>query len=143
MARPRKNDETGSPWVVRDVPEITRRRVRVFAAEHDLTMAQAITALVDVALTGLGVPDIRAGESMRIAAHQAAAGEIDKLRWHDAHRASPSGPSVPVIQTLEDLATWAHAQQRLLGEEPDKQSSASIPPLVGYSPPTSSDSEKS
>ncbi len=57
MARPRKNEETASPWVVRDVPEETRRKVRVYAAEHDLTMAQAIEALVNLALARDERPD--------------------------------------------------------------------------------------
>lgn len=49
MARTRKSDRppTDTPFVVRDVPEDTRRRVRVYAAEHDLTMGQAIEAIVD------------------------------------------------------------------------------------------------
>jgi plasmid stability protein len=47
MARPKKNAESTSPWVVRDVPEDTRHKVRVYAAEHDMTMAQAVEAIVD------------------------------------------------------------------------------------------------
>src|SRR4051812_17808362 len=50
MARPKKNAESTSPWGVRDVPEDTRRKVRVYAAQHDLTMAQAIEELVNSAL---------------------------------------------------------------------------------------------
>jgi hypothetical protein len=50
MARPRKNEETTTPWVVRDVPEATRRKVRVYAAQHDLTIAQAVERLVGLAL---------------------------------------------------------------------------------------------
>jgi hypothetical protein len=47
MGRPRKNEETTSPWVVRDVPAHIRRKVRVFAAEHDMTMAQAVGAMIE------------------------------------------------------------------------------------------------
>jgi hypothetical protein len=47
MARPRKNEEVTTPWVVRDVPAHIRRKVRVYAAEHDMTMAQAIEAMVE------------------------------------------------------------------------------------------------
>jgi hypothetical protein len=44
-------DET--PWVVRDVPGQTRRLVKIFAAEQNLTMAQAIERLVNIALASL------------------------------------------------------------------------------------------
>jgi hypothetical protein len=49
VARPRKNEETTSPWVVRDVPEYVRRKVRVYAAMNDMTMAQAIEDIVNTA----------------------------------------------------------------------------------------------
>lgn len=35
------------PWVVREVPDRTRRIVKMYAAEHGMTMAQAVEALVD------------------------------------------------------------------------------------------------
>ena len=47
MGRPRKNEDIGKPWVVRDVPEHVKRKVRVYAAQHDMTMAQAVEALVE------------------------------------------------------------------------------------------------
>jgi len=56
MARPRKNEVATTPWVVRDVPEKTRHQVRVYAAEHDLTMAQAIEQIVDGYLNNTQAP---------------------------------------------------------------------------------------
>lgn len=38
-------DET-SPWVVKGVSQSTRRKVKVYAAEHDMTMAQALEVVV-------------------------------------------------------------------------------------------------
>jgi hypothetical protein len=38
-------DET-TPWVVKGVSVNTRRQVKVYAAEHDMTMAQAVEAIV-------------------------------------------------------------------------------------------------
>lgn len=46
MARPKKNADSTTPWVVRDVPEFTRQQVRVYAVTHHMTMAQAIQLLV-------------------------------------------------------------------------------------------------
>jgi len=34
-------------WVVRDVPEHTRRQVKLYAVEHDMTMARAIEVIVE------------------------------------------------------------------------------------------------
>jgi len=42
--------ESDKPWVVRDVPERTRRQVKAFAAEQGITMGQAIEFLVDATL---------------------------------------------------------------------------------------------
>jgi hypothetical protein len=39
-------DRSDKPWVVRDVPELTRQTVKVYAAMNHLTMAQAIQLLV-------------------------------------------------------------------------------------------------
>lgn len=47
MGRPRKNEDIGKPWVVRDVPEDVKRKVRVYAAQHDMTMAQAVEAMIE------------------------------------------------------------------------------------------------
>jgi superfamily I DNA/RNA helicase len=41
------NDQT--PWVVKGVSEDTRRKVKVYAAQHDLTMAKALDTLMEVA----------------------------------------------------------------------------------------------
>lgn len=40
-----------TPWVVRDVPEQTRRKVKVYAASHGITMAKAIEEIVNRATT--------------------------------------------------------------------------------------------
>lgn len=50
---PRKKQNIGEnlqTWVIKDVDEETRRNVRVYAAVHDLTMAQALKELVQAAL---------------------------------------------------------------------------------------------
>ena len=39
-------DEANKPWLIRDVPELTRRMVKGYAALNHLTMAQAIQLLV-------------------------------------------------------------------------------------------------
>jgi hypothetical protein len=36
-------------WVVRDVPEDIRRKVKIYAAQQGVTMSQALTALVTMA----------------------------------------------------------------------------------------------
>jgi len=40
-----------SVWRVRDVDIETKRRVRVYAAEHDLTIAQALAELTTIAFS--------------------------------------------------------------------------------------------
>jgi excisionase family DNA binding protein len=45
--------EDEKPWMIRDVPEHTRRKVKVFAADRGLTMGQAIESLVDIAFASL------------------------------------------------------------------------------------------
>lgn len=45
-----KGDEEGKPWVIRDVPEETRREVKVYAAQHGVNVADALEALVHTAL---------------------------------------------------------------------------------------------
>lgn len=65
MARPRKNPESVGPWVVRDVPEDTRRKVRVYAAQHDLTMAQALERLLDRSQPGASQAPDGIGEVVR------------------------------------------------------------------------------
>lgn len=59
--RPRKErsegDEGGKIWGVRDVGEETRRRVRAYAAEHGLSVGQALMDLVDVATGGISGSD--------------------------------------------------------------------------------------
>ena len=39
-----------SPWVVKGVPEDVRRKVRVYAARHTISMADAVAFLIDAAL---------------------------------------------------------------------------------------------
>lgn len=41
-----KSEDTNKPWMIRDVPELTRRTVKVYAAMNQLTIAQAIQLLV-------------------------------------------------------------------------------------------------
>jgi hypothetical protein len=40
-------DKSDKPWVVRDVPEHTRREVKLYAVQHDMTMARALEAIVE------------------------------------------------------------------------------------------------
>jgi plasmid stability protein len=42
--------ENESPWVVKGVPEDVRRKVRVYAARHTISMADAVAFLIDAAL---------------------------------------------------------------------------------------------
>lgn len=42
-----KPEDTNKPWMIRDVPEKTRRTVKLFAAAHDMMMAEALSVLVD------------------------------------------------------------------------------------------------
>ena len=42
-------DET-TPWVVKGVSAETRKKVKLYAVEHDMTMAQAVEQLVSTAL---------------------------------------------------------------------------------------------
>lgn len=47
---PRKKQNVGEhleTWVIKDVAADTRRTVKVYAAMHDLTVAQALAALVE------------------------------------------------------------------------------------------------
>jgi len=62
------------PWVIREVPERTRRDVKSFAAEEGVPIAQAIEFLVDTALVD---PD-----NVRARLHQA-------FRYFKATQASP------------------------------------------------------
>jgi tRNA A-37 threonylcarbamoyl transferase component Bud32 len=39
-----------TPWVVKGVPNRTRRLVKVYAAERNVTMAEALEQLIDAAL---------------------------------------------------------------------------------------------
>lgn len=39
-----------SPWVVKGVPEDVRRKVRVYAARHTISMAEAVAFLIDAAI---------------------------------------------------------------------------------------------
>lgn len=41
------DDKANKPWVVRDVPEHTRRQVKLYAVEHDMTMARALEVMVE------------------------------------------------------------------------------------------------
>ncbi len=40
------DEKADKPWVVRDVPALTRRMVKGYAGTHQLTMAQALQLLV-------------------------------------------------------------------------------------------------
>jgi hypothetical protein len=40
-----------TPWVVKGVPGYVRKKVKLYAVEHDLTMAKAIETLVETALS--------------------------------------------------------------------------------------------
>lgn len=41
-----------TPWVVKGVPEYIRRKVKIFAVQRGITMAQAIEQIVDVVIPG-------------------------------------------------------------------------------------------
>jgi hypothetical protein len=62
-------DRSDKPWVVRDVPEDTRRQVKAYAAMHGLTMAQAIENLITAGqrppLPTMR-PQLSAGEQKRV-----------------------------------------------------------------------------
>jgi hypothetical protein len=40
-----------SYWVIRDLSLDTRKKIKVYAAENDLTIPQAITKLIEIALS--------------------------------------------------------------------------------------------
>lgn len=46
-----------TPWVVKGVPAAIRRKVKVYAAEHDMTMSQSVEALVEKGLSNTELPD--------------------------------------------------------------------------------------
>lgn len=40
-------EDVSKPWMIRDVPARTRRKVKTFASSRDMSIAQALTKLVD------------------------------------------------------------------------------------------------
>jgi hypothetical protein len=44
------DDKANKPWVIRDVPEHTRREVKAYAAQHGMTVAEALEYLVGLSL---------------------------------------------------------------------------------------------
>jgi hypothetical protein len=44
--------EEAKPWMVRDVPEETRKRVKLYAVQNDMTIGEALAYLVEKALGG-------------------------------------------------------------------------------------------
>lgn len=44
---PKKPDWKRKPWMIRDVPEHTRRQVKMYAVEHDMTVARALEVIVE------------------------------------------------------------------------------------------------
>jgi hypothetical protein len=126
MARPRKNEAIGKPWVVRDVPEDTRRKVRVYAAEHDLTIAQAVERLVETALTANPTnPTNPANRPPQIG--RAAREAAEALPESDSY-------AVGMVHGLIQLGDYALAAEALQGLQ-ERKTSAVVPrpraPLTG------------
>lgn len=38
-------------WFIRDVDEVTKKKIKMYALEHDLTIAKALQHLVELALS--------------------------------------------------------------------------------------------
>lgn len=45
-------DETNKPWMIRDVPEYVRRKVKVYAVQHGITIAQALEQIINQTVPG-------------------------------------------------------------------------------------------
>jgi hypothetical protein len=45
-------DETAKPWMIRDVPEYIRRKVKLYAIQHGMTLPQALELIVNQVVHG-------------------------------------------------------------------------------------------
>jgi hypothetical protein len=93
------DDKTNKPWLVRDVPELTRRMVKGYAGMNHLTMAQAIQLLVS--------RGIAAGISVT---HEPAYGvlrdmpeEAERLRSIGLGQVEPSGGDVDMKKMMAEF----------------------------------------
>lgn len=45
--------DENKPWMIRDVPEYVRRKVKIYAVQHGVTIAQALELIVNHAIPGV------------------------------------------------------------------------------------------
>lgn len=44
--------EENKPWMIRDMPEYARRKVKIYATQHGVTIAQALEQIINLAIPG-------------------------------------------------------------------------------------------
>lgn len=69
-------------WNVRNVHPVVRRRIRLYALERDITMAEALKELIDLSIPGSSLHDQKESIKEDIAAHPK--GWIDEVNRSDS-----------------------------------------------------------
>ncbi len=83
------DDKTNKPWLVRDVPELTRRMVKGYAGMNHLTMAQAIQLLVSRGIAaGISVTHEPAYGVLRDMPDEVLAELVNRVTEEDERRRS-------------------------------------------------------
>ncbi len=95
-----RSDEAAKPWMIRDVPNETRKKVRLYAVENDLTMAQAVEAIVDSTVLGVDV----------VAVPDALLGNLLMLFW-DVHYGRQRSAVAQVRQIRQYLKEFERSER--------------------------------
>lgn len=48
-----KPEDTNKPWMIRDVPEYVRRKVKIYAVQRGITIAHALEQIINQVIPGV------------------------------------------------------------------------------------------
>ena len=111
-----KMPDEKTPWVVKGVPEYIRRKVKIYAVQRGMTMAQAVEQIVNSAIPG---------EEWEVMGNPMGSPSVPSDPWS---RSETSGGSQSSQMIETNIRTWLEAWVK--GERPDYSRTSPPPPWI-------------